>query len=692
MAKQKDNQDVTIIANEATQKSIASMTKQMQRINAVISNYVKAQKQAVTVEGKVGASLTKSQAAFVKSQKVIEQTIKINARMTQQQQRQFNQQDKLMRQYARIAKIQEKLTHKQGSGSGGFLSGGFGFNLPTIISVAALQRAVTGIMDYQLGLGHSASKAQALAMGRDIPGRDRDNELFAGFAEQRFSNRFASQTEIAGLRNLRNALKETLGPAGQELALKLTDSLKGSQDQLTKFLVLAKANVPEALRTFESADINNFALALSAVTMKQNELGRSTSALDGLFDNLRDIAEDLAKRLSPFVRDIADGLRNATAEGTSFRKTIVDVAESGVSGIAYLLDDIGGLNLALKQAELGWLNFKKNVFGSDNDYDAFALASEIQQLEKLGTHRASDVAAYFSKLREKIDQSTGSLKQNLDAAQLERKGLESIATGAERAALTMQRLDESIEIQSMNVALHKARLNRINSDPLGFGESFRESVATIQAITDEVQTMTEKLAQVNAIQNKTREDEKNALDIETKINDLLAERNQLLAGQRKGYLDAIQAQSLVAGRFQKLIFGQDHAIALALDAGIARANKLLGSVGISGVGPFRFGTDQAANVLNAAKHAQELSRYMGIPTAFPLPAMPARAMEIAVQSQLDKREIESGATRLLRSRQTGNLVQDIAACLEDAAAGIRKLDDGSDPVGRVPQIPFRTRR
>lgn len=527
-------------------------------------------------------------------------------------------------------------------------------------------------------------------MGRDIPGYERDRSLFSAFAQQRFSNRFASMPEIAGLRKLATELRAALGPEeGQELALKLTESLKGSQEQLTRFLATAKADVPAALRLFESADVEKFSYALAAVTMRQNELSQSTSALDGLFENLRDIWEDLAKMIAPVVRDIAGSLKSATAEGSVFRKTVIDVAEAGVSGIASLIDQLGGLNLAIKQAEFSWMG----LFGGD-DYDKLQLVSEIQQLQAAGTHRAADVSAYFAKLREKIDLTTGSMQSNLNAANEERSKLEGMATGAERAALAMARLDESIEMQSLTLGLHRARLSRFENDPLGFSESFRETYATISDINDEIGTLSQKLQAIESIQNQTREDRMQALKVETQINELMAERNRLLAGQRKGYLDAIQEQSLMSGRFSKIIITQHRGIALALDAGIAKANKLLGSVGtVSGIGPFGFGTNEANNAVQAAQHAVQMSRYMGVPTvAMNVPTMTQQALGVAVQSQLDRRDIESGATRLDRSRATGRLTEDIAACLEDAAKGIRKLDDGHDGGGgRVLPILRATR-
>ena len=669
-------------ANKAVQESLTSYEKQIKRINGTISNFTKSQKKYSDVEGQVFSQINKSVSAQnksinaqLKAQRVVEGTVKLNAKLTAQQQKQFKSQDQLMRQYAKIATLQERLTRKGSSGAGA--GGGFGFNLPSIISIVAIERAISGLVSYQLGLGHGNQKAQALAMGRDIQGYGRDQSLFGSFAGQRFSNRFASKQEISGLRNLSAELRKALGTeAGSELTLKLTDSLKGSQEQLTKFLVLAKSNLPQALRMFESANVQDFALALSAVTMRQNELGQATSALDSLFRNLEDVWEDVAKIAAPVVADIAKSLKMATDQGSAFRSTVIDMAEGGVSGIAQLIDYVGGLNLAVKQAQFSWMA----LFGGD-DYDKLQLTAEIQALEKLGSHRANDVSAYFAKLREKVDAASLSFNVNLTAANAERNSLEAMSTSAERAALSMARLDESIEMQNLSLALHRSRIARFENDPLGFSASFTETYATVQALNDEIATMTDKLTQIQSIEHQTREDRKQALQVETSINELMAERNRLLAGQRRGYLDAVQAQSLVAGRFQKLIFSQDHAIALALDAGIAKANKLLGATGtVSGIGPFRFSMDQAANVVQAAKHSAELAKYMGVPTGgMSVPSMPAQAIATAVQSTMTEHRIESGGSvGLTRSGKTGVLLVDVANALQDASVGLKKLEADLD--------------
>lgn len=105
-----------------------------------------------------------------------------------------------------------------------------------------------------------------------------------------------------------------------------------------------------------------------------------------------------------------------------------------------------------------------------------------------------------------------------------------------------------------------------------------------QALQDQRAIQSSKFA--NASDEEKVELRMELWDIENKIFEIQGKQRQMQQRQvetlkelRDGYLDAVKAQAMAAGRFSKIIIEQDRNIAMGLEKGIAKPNFLLGSTG-----------------------------------------------------------------------------------------------------------------
>lgn len=636
---------------------------------------------------------TKAAAGALKSyEKMQRSTLKIQERLLKSRQ-----------------KMQQALpAHKAERGG----HGGIGLNLPTFLSAAVIVAATKAMIGYVTELARARDYARALGGNlRELPYR-RDQELYSKYAQQNFANRFSSPQEIQGLKALRDSMTQALGPEmGEQITLKLTEALKGSTAELQRFLVLASQNVPEALAQFESADIETFATALTAVRMETDEWSKAASNLESLWRDISEIGESLAGIVAPVFGDIAAKLRESTKEGSSFRVAIIDAAESGVLGIYKLIAWIKeGYSEVLGWKQL-WQEVKVTIldvgtlggtWGKDvydqavKDLEATAVkAHEIQLAIGKSNKEARDLEGYFKQLRERASQvptaqTASDMTKVAEQAQQARQELERAATPAERAALAIQRIAENLEIADAELKVVKSALAAAESSPFGFAEAFEKRLELARMITEKINLLKEQLAEINAIENQTRADRLKALEIESQINDAIAERNQLLQQQQKGYLDAVQAQAFAAGRFEKIIVDQTKNTAMALERGLAKKNPYLGQVGKDAeayaVQPFRFGTDMQANIEGLNRYSQELRKNVADPVVSKLDEIHRTLREPLPQNPAERDAQLGGASqgRAGRARRIsptapagtkGSGLDDMRAGTKMLLRGLDKLDE-----------------
>ncbi|HNQ22444.1 MAG TPA: hypothetical protein PKK06_05060 [Phycisphaerae bacterium] len=603
-------------------------------------------------------------------------------------------------------------------------AGGVGLNLPTFVSAAVIVAATKAMIGYVTELARARDYARALGGNlKELPYR-RDQELYSKYAQQNFANRFSSPQEIAGLKNLRDSMTTALGPElGESITLKLTEALKGSTAELQRFLVLASQNVPRALAQFESADIETFATALKAATMETDEWSKAASNLENLWIDIQQIGEQLAGIIAPVFGDIAAKLRDSTKEGSAFRTTIIDAAEGGVLGLYNLIAWIKeGYSEVLGWKQL-WQEVKVAILDvgtlggtwGKETYDAAVKeleetavkAHEIRLGLAKSNKQARDLEGYFKQLRERAaqiptDQTAQNLEQAAQAAQKARQELERAATPAERAALAVQKLAENLEIADAELKVVQSALRAAESSPFGFGEAFEKRLELVAKINERIDILREQLAEINAIENQTRADRMKALEIESQINDAIADRNQLLQQQQRGYLDAVQAQAFAAGRFEKIITSQEANVAMALTKGIAKKNPYIGQVGKDAeryaVQPFRFGTNMEANIQGLNEYSKALRANVADPIVEELQRLNRNLIVPQTPQERDARlgEAAQSSVRHGKSKSAPARARSIGgngiAEMKDAARllvnGLDKLEDHLSQI-EIPDDPSR---
>lgn len=428
----------------------------------------------------------------------------------------------------------------------------------------------------------------------------RTSELFSGFAEQGLSRRFAGATEIEGLKNLRDTLEKSLGSErGQSLALELTASFGESNAELSKFLAMASGpnGVERALRAFESQKIDSFATALSAVSMKENEVSKTALTIDQVYRDIKKSFEDFAvsvvEKHGGSVREMIDsigkttmGLVSAAQATIAEWQPVIDYIRDGLKSIAKLSQEgrlIGGIDVARDKFDplgtgAGTSVWSESALQAWNDRQNAAAVAKLQALKKPADELPPVIKAAADRMAEVVAQTNA-----------EKAAIERVLTPAERMAKALSDLQTPREFQEAMLELRRSEVAANEANPLGFGDAYAAKLDMVKEINRTLDVITE---QIRNTDQSTHKGQIAAIALETKRNQLIAERSALLADQARGYLDAVQAQAFGAGRFEKIIVSQEQNIAAALQAGIAKANPLLGQAGSHATGlvsPFTWG-------------------------------------------------------------------------------------------------------
>lgn len=606
-----------------------------------------------------------------KVQKTVEKSMKAQVKATQ---RAMTSQVKEYRKLAR-ERVRAARGGRGGLGVGG---GGIGAGVGPIIGIGALVAALKGLSSYVQDLAWGRQYARALSGPRDITpqlGNQRDVALYTQFAQQGFANRFAAPTEISGLKSIRDVLQKQLGEeAGTALTLKLTESLKGSRAELSQFLAMASQDVPRALSVFQSADIDNFSTALGAVNSKTDELSKTAFTLEQAWRDVKDSFEQFVKDfvekngvdLRQTVQQIAQGIVDAINWGRQWSAEWKPVFEFILGGLKMIRDAIKGTSYIKDLLNAGQTQVQVRVIDSQLDPllkkqreardkgDMKTVARLKKPIQKLLRLRSQIVEGQLDEFRdtdyklptlraaEQAEKFTLNMGKAVEATKQEGKELEQMLTPIQRATLEIGKVNELLEESNARIKRDMSRLNMLQSSPLGFG---RQQQATLDVVTEmnaEIDLLNRKLQEQQAI---VAENEKNgrdaradrikALEIESQINDRMAERNKLLVNMERGYLDAIGAMALGAGKFEKFIITQERNVGRGLRMGMVKRNPLIGSVDLPKapqlpIQPFRYGTDMDANIQGAMDYERQIRRQFKqhVPPPMIAPPKPRQLQDI----------------------------------------------------------------
>jgi hypothetical protein len=557
---------------------------------------------------------------------------------------------KQQKAYQRLARM--KIGQATGKGGllggifgGGSGDGGSGWKMPAgvtaviggLISIEGIKRLGEAVTE----LARARDYAQALGgsfrdVNQQLPTR-RDAELYSKYAEQRFSNRYAAPEELEGLQRLRAELDRSLGPeAGEKLTLGLTDSLKSSQEQLSRFLAMASQNVPQALAAFEGADVERFATALAAVNQQQNEMSKTAATIEKCYRDIKAAGEE-------FLTGIVNKY------GGDARTMMVDISNSVIDTVNYfgdLIDRVDQFGQGLKRAkEWFWGPEGKGPIGKDDSMTWWQRTlvnmgvAEVVPDKPTAATQPAGLPARMPKIphislpspQPAVSATSGAIQAAITKTKEWYASLSKLITPIEAAHVSIGKIDDQLTVTNAQVKASQSRLSAMESSPFGFAGAYEQTLKTANDLNSRIQELTEKYRQQVAVVQETRrlggdvnKARIDALNTESEINDTIAERNRLLQGQAKGYLDAITAQAFGAGKFSKIIVDQDRNLGMAL-GNLVKANPLLGNTGApSNVMPFQFGTDVGKNFAGAQRYQDQLSAHFqrqGFSVA-PMPSLP----------------------------------------------------------------------
>lgn len=706
-------------AQRADTKTTKLMQKQLDKVNKVLSQQAKLMAKTTAAHQKHTAKLNKqlkATKAQLKIDKLFSKGMRTQISLLK---RQTKEAERTAKSYRKLHKQMAKKMPKPSRGGGG--GGGMGLAMPGFISVAAITASATALAGYTMQLARTRDVAQALGGAfRDVndhlPAR-RDAELFSRFAQQSFASRFSGQTEIEGLQDIRDSLSKALGESyGTDLTVKLTESFKGSSDELQRFLAMASRDVPQALKVFQSRDIETFSTALAGVTMKTDGLTNVAFSLEQGWRDIQDSFESFVTEfvtanetdLKTVVQDIASGivdLINAGRRWASEMKPVFDFIIGSFRVVADAVDfwkdpfsggrKAGILKSATAEMEIynqaaqKYIELAKAAKARGQDGVSDQLLAQAQQ----ASDRANEVYAKaletvngpsFEPLTLKTAQHVDDLATNMTDAvnqsQKERDELEGMATDAQKVALKIQRINERLEETDLGIRVARSAVQAAESSPFGFARAFKTRMKLANAITDKINDLRQQWELIDGLENKTKADRMKALEIEEKINQQIAERNQLLKQQQRGYLDAVLAQVANAGAFEKTIVDQNRNLGMALEKGLVKANPLLGQVGEDAnkydVHPFRFSTDMEANATGLQKYAEELAKNIGAKPSAGEESIVARIDET---NRLLKHAVLPAPREMTDALQASGQSTLIPTRLEQASPKGRPLTSRSEP-------------
>lgn len=519
---------------------------------------------------------------------------------------------------------------------------GIGFNLPTFLTGYLTVATIKELSGYITQIARSRDLAQSLGgSGRDVTAllpHQRDAQLFSQFASQQFTNRFTSQTEISGLKNVRDTLMKSLGDDfGQELSLKLTNAFQGSSRDLQTFLAMASKSVPEALRAFQSQDVETFTTALSGATQKTSELSKTANSLETAWRDTKDAFEDLAKDIisenGGNIRTMIDGIAQSVVAAIntmrvwgSEAKPVFEFLLGGfrmAADAAKYWDELFNSRTdqniakmeALGQESKRYLSEAQKARAAGNESEAKRLselakkANQAQQeIYSNAQKQWGHIPELVLKSAEKVETYKGAMNDALAATKKERAEVEAVQTAASKSALNIQRISEDMKLTDAGLAAAQSALDAAATSPFAGFATADKAVQVLSLLETKRIQLQETLNNINQNTQKGRIE---ALEIEAKINSTIAQRNQLLQGQQKGYLDAVIAQQNASQRLAKIIIDQDSNLGAALARKMVKANPYLGSTGtFSNVSPFQYGVDMASNVAAYDKYRNQLGAWM----------------------------------------------------------------------------------
>lgn len=294
-------------------------TKHLERIQKSAKKTSKALKSMIKQFTRLDKALkSKSFKAFVsqqaKTQKAIKKTVAESLKQNKSMKKQIDLTRQLGRTQRRALRAQGSLTGRAAASSAK-VRGGSGLALPAFLSVAAITAATKSMIGFTTQLARARDMANALGgsfrrVTDNLPFK-RDAEFFSRFAQQSFTFRFIGDTELKGLLAIRDVLVRKLGPAGEDVALRLTQSFKGSRDELSRFLTIGSQDVERAFAVFQTQDIEAFTTALSAARQKGDELTATANAIEQAW---RDVQDSFERFVTDFVKEHQVDLKNVVQE------------------------------------------------------------------------------------------------------------------------------------------------------------------------------------------------------------------------------------------------------------------------------------------------------------------------------------------------------------------------------------------
>lgn len=470
-------------------------------------------------------------------------------------------------------------------------------------------------------IGFLEQKARALAGSFRNLGLDsnRKQSLFAGFAEQGgISRRFSTANEIQGLLNLRQSLQRQLGESeATALTLDITKAFGTSTAELSKFLALAgTGNVTKALSQFESVDIEKTSLALNALNLRQTELGKTSFTLEKAFNDVsdswerfvRDVVERNGIQLQNVFQDISQAVINIVNMGSRMVTEwapvlhIFEAMAHAVTWAASEWDEMLTDNLSSKVETIELHNAKAAKAMSKGNIE---LAREEMRLAQQAYVMAQKGIAPFTPLSfSPATASTG------PSNAVQQQSIDRALTVGELRAKSLEGLQSELDLEAKRVDLLQAQYSLYSETPAFFGRQLE----ALQKLSGELDKYIGQLQQKATLESTdtTVKGQEKYLETQRKIAETEMQRVQLTKQLRDGYLAAVTASAVGAGRFEKLLFTQENNLGLALDMRAAKANPLLGRTGLpSGVNPFQLTGNFANDQREANRYQRELQNFFG---------------------------------------------------------------------------------
>ena len=327
-----------------------------------------------------------------------------------------------------------------------------------------------------------------------------------------------------------------------------------------------------------------------AVTRKMEQLQQKIDQLESenvkrLFEETERVAEAATAaedKFADFIASLKDLEKYANRTLPGFT--------GAMSGLSAIIDVLG------PQTELLGENISKLIDRSSSDQ----MAHGFKVLQETAAKAASELEALkIAQLAgdvEGIEQHTIMLAKAMATAEK--------ATGALKQALeaSLKPLEKQVELISAIKDLRQLDLDisqQLYGTPALAVQAQLEIVKTMQMEKEALESQLSTVQKIIAEQKSRNLSEKEIfflrmkeLDISKKIKTVTRDQLRQVKELRDGYLDAVQAQALGAGRFSKIIITQEQNLAQGLLKGAVKPNFLLGQAGAdaskSRADPYRY--------------------------------------------------------------------------------------------------------